>query len=178
MKKSGFSLVELIIVIAIIMILAAAGLTGYGSISTNLRFNNTFNRIIQMVEQARSMAVTGKGTAGGYGVHIKNDIENDTVELFSSNPDDASTYSALSHKPIDSEIIKASAKLELKATTEEAMTCSTATIFFERNTSKTSLYCIAIDLKTPPVLKIELSTSDASKTKSFSIHKAAGIPQL
>jgi prepilin-type N-terminal cleavage/methylation domain-containing protein len=97
--KSGFTLVEIIIVMAIMTILfsmAASGLTGSRSFFT---FTNSYERVVQLVREARSDAVTGKAqmdytdynqngstidlvTPAGYGINFDTTAASAKVTLF------------------------------------------------------------------------------------------------
>lgn len=58
--KAGFTLVELILVMMVTVILAASALTGMIRSQKNFAFNGTYQRVTSMVQEVRSLAVTGK----------------------------------------------------------------------------------------------------------------------
>lgn len=58
--RPAFTLIELMMVIAITVILLAAGLRGMVDSQKSFLFNNAVERVLQIVREARSLAVTGK----------------------------------------------------------------------------------------------------------------------
>ncbi len=62
MARRGFTIIELVIVMAIIVLMFSLGLAGLGNSQKQLLFSNAYERIIQLVREARSNAVTGKAT--------------------------------------------------------------------------------------------------------------------
>jgi type II secretory pathway pseudopilin PulG len=58
--KSGFTLAEFIIVIGILLLLFTLSMRGLVNSQKSFLFNNTAERVIQLVREARSLAVTGK----------------------------------------------------------------------------------------------------------------------
>lgn len=60
-EKSGFTLVELIIVMAIIVIVTGISLGSLTSSQSLQVFNNNFDKIQSLISNARSQAITGKG---------------------------------------------------------------------------------------------------------------------
>lgn len=172
----GFTIAEIIIAITVIIILAAAAITGSAGLIRTLRFNNAFNKMIFMVQQARSLAVTGKNstTVKAYGVQF-NLTAPFSAALYNIDQNDASR---------DSET------LQLEATTELALysspNCSIAKIQFANGSGETSLACEGGTPTDPSLLMLGLCEGEncvsdlnaAPRNKSFSIHSAAGIPQI
>ena len=70
-NKKAFTILEIIIAIAVILILATAALSGSGGIIRSMRFNNAFNKMVLMVQKAKSLATSGK----------KTDVKNYKVEF-------------------------------------------------------------------------------------------------
>lgn len=167
----GFTIAELIIVIAIIIILAGAAITGSAGLIRSLRFSNTFNKMIFMVQQARSLAVTGKGTAANYDV---------LIEMVPLNISIGSSTSA-TRDIIETLVLEETTNLKFFASHTGGPSCgTTATIQFERGSGKTSLQC---DSANPPPSSLtvgirEVEVGVEKRSKTFSIHQAAGIPQI
>lgn len=114
--KGGFTLVELLIVMTIIVVVAGLALSSIGSTTSLQVFNNNFEKIVSLLNNARSMAITGKGqldytdfdndgctdssiipgstcsypdyvTPANYGVHFDTASANQSVSLFADiNP--------------------------------------------------------------------------------------------
>ncbi|MBI5413487.1 prepilin-type N-terminal cleavage/methylation domain-containing protein [Candidatus Peregrinibacteria bacterium] len=162
MKKSAFTLIELMIVIAIMLILAAAAMSGMSSVLRNLRFGNAFNKAVFMVQQARNLAATEKGAAASYRV----EIASDNIKLFADTTL-TETYN-LQNMP---------GATFVSQVTGITGNCSTAKIEFAKGAAKTILTCEGGSAN-PASLTVALSDTANSLNKSFSIHNAAGIPQL
>lgn len=168
--KKGYTIAELIIVIAIILILSTAAISGSAGLIRSLRFTNSFNKMVFMVQQARSLAVTGKGSAANYDVQLG--IATNTISIGSST--------AVVREILETFTLEATTNLTFFASHTDG-TCSTsATIQFERGAAKTSLVCDAVNpppsLFTVGVREVEAGVERRSKT--FSIHQASGIPQI
>lgn len=58
--KSGFTLIEIIIVMAIMTILFSMAASGMSNSRSFFTFTNSYERVVQLVREARSDAVTGK----------------------------------------------------------------------------------------------------------------------
>jgi len=159
MKPKGYTIVELIIVITIILVLAGAAIGGTSGIIRNLRFTNTFNKMVLMVQQARSNAITGKNEQS-YGINIQSSV----FQIF------AGTSTTV--------IETLQAPTNLVFSTKGSLTCAAAaTIEFTSLKATTTLKCNGIDEKQ---LEVSLCNDSACTTnkKSFLINKAAGIPQV
>ncbi|MBI2638694.1 prepilin-type N-terminal cleavage/methylation domain-containing protein [Candidatus Peregrinibacteria bacterium] len=176
--KKGFTIVELIIVIAILIIMAGAALGGVGGIIRGLRFSNTFNKMILMIQQARSLAVTGKNSdMKAYEVQfsfapveailrgIKQDDSVQTIETFVLNS--SSTNLSFSNP----------------------LNCNPATtIRFLSGKAETQLVCEGIAEQNVALLTVGLQETALNtapgavpaivRQKSFTVHRAAGIPQI
>lgn len=177
--KKGFTIVELIIVIAILIILAGAALSGAGGIIRSLRFSNAFNKVILMVQQARSLAVTGKNSA----------MKAYEVQFNFSSP-----FSAVLQSIQQNDVAQEMERFTLDAQTNLSLTrpsdCDPPVrIRFLNGRAETQLTC---GDGVPPTQAIQLtiglqeSAAGAGagaapalvRSKSFSIHRASGIPQI
>lgn len=58
---SGFTLIELVIAMAVIVIVAGIALNSLGGSQSFQIFNNNFEKLFGMINNARSMAISGKG---------------------------------------------------------------------------------------------------------------------
>lgn len=163
MKKSAFTLVELMIVVAIVLILAAAATGGALSVLRNLRFSNAFNKAVFIVQEARNLAINEKGTAASYRV----EITGTTLNLFALDSTTAIDSYALQNMP--------NATFYSRAVGSSG-DCTPAEIKFAKGAVKTTLICAGAD--NPASLIVGLSDPENNLDKSFTIHKAAGIPQL
>lgn len=171
MKHRGFTIAEIIIAITVIIILAAAAITGSAGLIRTLRFNNAFNKMIFMVQQARSLAVTGKGSAAIYDVKL--DIVANTISIGSST--------AAIREPLETLTLEATTNLEFFASRTGGVCGISAIIQFERGSGKTSLQCDSVN-PPPSLLTVgvvrEVEAGAERRSKTFSIHQAAGIPQI
>lgn len=178
MKKTrfAFTIIELIIVIAILLILAAGAFGGTGGIIRGLRFSNAFNKMVLMVQQARSLAVTGKNP----------DLKSYEVQLNMSAPFSAVLQGIQQN---DAPQIIESFTLDA-ASTNLSLTnnggCDPAIIRFLNGKAETQLLCTGGSLPSVTLLTIMLEDTSGGApagtapvhSKSFTIHRAAGIPQI
>lgn len=103
-KKAAFTLVELIIVMVITMFLITMVLQSAFGSTAQLKFINSSNKVVDLIRQARSLAISGKAqpdytdfnndknindlvTPAGYGVYFAKHDENspDEVIIFMDN---------------------------------------------------------------------------------------------
>lgn len=173
MKRPGLSIAELIIVIAIIMVLAATTIGSIGTISRNLRFGNAFNKIVFMVQQARSSALTAKGNQEKFGFSM-NMAEN-KAELFSES---GGNRTVLETTVFASEV--GILQYAADATQAPFPCANTAAVMFDRSSAKVTLVC---DGREPPALmrfglKESNNVGADAREKFFTIHRGSGIPQV
>ncbi|MEK7557026.1 MAG: prepilin-type N-terminal cleavage/methylation domain-containing protein [Patescibacteria group bacterium] len=83
-KSRGFTLVEIIVVLAIILLLVGLGLAAYRTFGRNVNLGTVSQQIVIVLDDARSRTVASLSDSQ-YGVHF----ENDTYTLFQG-----STYNA------------------------------------------------------------------------------------
>ncbi|GEM_PF-4658226 len=171
--KKGFTIIELIIVISILIVLAGAALSGAGGIIRSLRFGNAFNKVILMVQQARSLAVTGKNSDMKW-YEVQFSFVTPNTAVFQGEKQDA-TMQVIERFTLD---------LQTNLSFVSPQGCSPAAIRFLNGRAETQLICTGGP--TSPLLTIELeentpgAAADAlpARQKSFSIHRASGIPQI
>lgn len=89
-KNKGFTLVEILLVVAIMGLLSVAAMISVTATINRMKFQNVFNKVEQMIFDARSMAINGKQVpdctdvnqdskkddkvvAAGYGLHLTDD---------------------------------------------------------------------------------------------------------
>lgn len=80
LKKNGFTVMELLIVVAIISILAAIVIPDFGALKRNQIFKSTINEVNSLIQKARNNA-TSSVDSSNYGVHF----ESGQVVLFKGN---------------------------------------------------------------------------------------------
>lgn len=87
--KKGFTLVELIIVVTIVMLLGTIAIGMYFNTVRNFTYFNSFKNIQSVFRQARSFAITnaslGNSAPERFGVFIKEDAENYNIFMFADN---------------------------------------------------------------------------------------------
>jgi len=90
-SSKGFSLLELIIVMVILIILAMIGVGYYVNFARNIELETTRDNIVSDLQKARTKAMAGEGGLK-WGIHFVNGVD-DYYELFSTptNYTDAST---------------------------------------------------------------------------------------
>lgn len=174
--KKGFTIIELIIVVAILIIMAGAALSGTGGIIRGLRFSNAFNKIVLMVQRARSLAVTGKNP----------NIKWYEVQFSFASPGTA-ILQGEKQDGITQEIERFTLEPQTNLSFSKIPNCDpTAEIRFLNGKAETQLICQGIAEEQVTLLTIGLQENAANaapgaaavRSKSFTIHRASGIPQV
>lgn len=174
MSKKAFTIIEILIAITVILILAAAALGNSGGIIRSMRFNNTFNKMILMVQKAKSLATSGKKTdVKNYKVEFL--LDDGTVNLIADTATGGETMDTL-HLGKTSLL-----KLTSPSCGETAATYSA--IIFTNKTNEIELKCSNTpNAGNEPLLRIKLTEEDASgkpvREKNFSVSNLSGVPQL
>lgn len=164
--NKAFSITELIIVIAIILILATAALNTVPGVLQGLRFNNAFNKMVLMVQEARSLAMTAKKSADFYEVH------------FPTTGSSQKAYLKSSDEELDTLILEAKTNLKFFF---EPDNCAEAIIQFATVNGKLTITCTGAANPNPQILTVglkEIVSDKTTRSRSFSIHSASGIPQV
>lgn len=168
MKNKAFTILEIIIAIAVILILAAAALQGSGGIIRSMRFNNAFNKILFITQQARNQALNGKNT----------EVKSYEIKfIIASVPHKVESIN-------ESLNFDAASKLTLTAeaggATGVTKCISSANISFENVTAKTTFLCDGGG--GAEYLRIRMEEKDAAdnvvREKSFTLYNTSGIPQI
>lgn len=185
MKRKGFTLIEIIIVIAVMLILGGAAFGGAREILRTLRFNNAFNKLVLVIQQARNLAVTNKTQAGTAVIQYVVNISKQTriVRFFADMDGDGYVTSA---EEVESYSIPTNDNIILVAndTALNAPCIEYASIIFTLPSAQTKLVCGAVAIPfsaTVFVSQLTLGTQETTtngRTKTFTIHEAAGIPQI
>lgn len=186
----AFTILEIIIAIAVILILAAAALQGSGGIIRSMRFNNAFNKLVLMTQKARSMAVAGKNVdIEKYAIIISLEgfppqYPKNTAALISYK------YSAAKPEILDILNLTEASKLYLKTEKADGLLCNNiAVAIFKNGFAEPILACDGNSAGLNPAsadmtntLKISLVEEDAAgneiREKTFSINHLSGLPQL
>jgi len=84
MKNPGFTLVELLITIAIITILASVSFVGYGQRQKAVALQKEANILVSKIEEVREMAISARYfhndlPAGGYGIYFDSSSPNSYI---------------------------------------------------------------------------------------------------
>jgi prepilin-type N-terminal cleavage/methylation domain-containing protein len=179
--KKGFTIVELIIAMTVILILAGAAVAGSAGLIRSIRFTNAFNKIVFMVQQARSLAVTGKNSAvNDYYMIFDETADPETITLFGdqNNNQTLDTGESIEEYRLET---TTNLHLHLESLSPTAVpSCGTLRIGFRNGNGETSLVCGA---DTPANVKIGVEEEPegggpAVRSKNFLLHQAAGIPQV
>lgn len=173
----GFTLIEILIVVAIIGIISAAAIIGSSGIIRALRFGNSFNKIVFMIQQARSLASAGKDTnVQQYGVYFDL-LTPARAILFGRNNTLDEIPSA--DKTIEKFVLPDGETLSATDLSAPAAPCAASgeyfAIRFRNGNAQTSSVCEGNPITN---LKVTLSDEVLAREKSFSINQAAGIPQV
>lgn len=170
----GFTILEIIIAISVILILAAVALTNAGGIIQGMRFTNAFNKTFLMVQKARNLAMAGKETQiEKYGVvFFINTQPKNTAALF--------LYEKNAAKPtgIETFSIASTSNIEINVSDEDGAACGNlAEISFKNGSAATELMCD--DGNGENFLSITLKENTVGgRAKTFSINKIGGLPQI
>lgn len=81
--RRGFSLIELLLVVSIIMAISAAGIAGYRNFGKHVELSSTREIITADLRQAQSKAMAGEGGVK-WGAHFVNNDASQYYELFST----------------------------------------------------------------------------------------------
>lgn len=165
--RRGFTLIELIIVISVVLILAGSAIGATGGIIRGLRFTNTFNKMVLLVQQARNLAVTGKDAS---------------VTEYQINFSRASQTATLQTKPANTVLDASLNRLDRQGMYFYSPgNCNVMTVTFTNGEGKPALQCSANTVDQLIIGLRECPTSacqTVKREKTFSIHKAAGVPQV
>lgn len=179
--KKAFTLIEIIIVMAIVLILTAAAITGTSRILKNIQFNNVFNKLVFMVQTARNLAIAGKTgdtNVRFYDLHVETSL-NQFLDLRTRNAD-GSTDSIEFYfidknkfKVFSSDITNGIPGIDCPQEVH---------IKFEVGTGKFFVNCpggLNPEAKIIQVGVKELQeNAPGTREQSFLIHRATGIPQV
>lgn len=170
-KNKAFTILEIVIAIAVILILAAAALQGSGGIIRSMRFNNAFNKLVLMVQKGRNLAIASRDT-NVEKYEIKIDLASNTADLvkYAKSSTTSESIELLTFTDTSNMSLKAASDIECN---------TTAVATFLNGTSEPTLKCDASAVNT---LKISLREKDAAgnqvREKTFSVNRLSGIPQL
>lgn len=171
----AFTLIEIIIVTAIIIILTAAAITGASGVVKTLRFNNTFDKVVFMLQKTRSIAIAERKNEPYYQFMIETQHPpyftqirtwNEVIEQFEVDPLPGQDYELI--------VTDLTSGLPCPHITE---------INFDPKTGKMSINCPGIpQVDEAKLIEFRLREfpfiSGKSREKIFLIHRAVGIPQV
>lgn len=199
-KKRGFTLVEIMVVIAIVMILAGAAVLQSSQVQNLLQFNNTFSKLTLMVQRARNLASTETEAGTDFGVYMEGtDIVTgqQKVTLFADRDSDERYDTAIAggeerdEKLENALIIPEGIQVNgirfgINLQPQNACTRQLL-IIFQNGSGNPILYCDGIKVDRSVIdsslsksgqLQIELNQNATSRQKCFMIHVLSGIPQI
>lgn len=173
---SGFTLLELLLVITVVLVLATIAITQTSGAQKALQFNNTFQQVVFLTQRARTMALTERTPGSQFGIDFAGSPQNE-VRLFEEEPtsiEEEFTFpSGVYHEVTQTEA-------------EAGAACLDTQISFDTATGETNFSCTGAD--EPLVLRVTLCQLTAGisctskrvelRRRSFLIHRAAGIPQF
>lgn len=207
-RRLAFTLAEIIVVVTIVIILAGIAFSSTSGVIKNLRFNNAFNKMVLMVQEARNLAATGKDSrASNYGIDFYQMTQGGVTvhamrlyKEFLNAPQQFifnSTQQPDLQPPEDQELLTyhLPQTLSLLVTplitvpAGSAVACNPSSnpppsLFFNagsgsleircgNNPATVQMYSASFTIaETPP------GGPQAQRSKAFTIHKAAGIPQI
>ncbi|MBP9717686.1 prepilin-type N-terminal cleavage/methylation domain-containing protein [Candidatus Gracilibacteria bacterium] len=182
MNRRGFTLLEILISLTIIIILTAAALSGSRSLTSQLQLNNAMDKVTFMVQRARALAISNKNTdnaneakISAYGVVFSfGEQPQNTVRVFAEKESSANRIIDQDELAVETFTFNPSSAA-VTALSDAQLPCNNfAVIMFEVGTAKTSLYCNdRVNSANMLYVKARAGTSE----KQFFIHRAAGIIQ-
>lgn len=164
----AYTLVELLIVIGIVLIIAAAAVTGSRGAIKTMRFNSAFNKMVLIVQDARNHALTEKNqNFDYYGVR------------FTFTAPYIATFFGIDEGNDEQNIetFELDAVSQFGFHTQQNCTPSAA-IKFEKVTAAVQLICEGIANSQITDLIIGLQELDGTRSKTFAVNSAAGILQI
>lgn len=178
-QKAGYTLLELIIVMTIIMILTAGALGATRAIIRSLRFSNAINKVVFLVQQSRSLAASGTDpNVEQYGVLIESGQSN-SVTLF-SDAKAGVQINGPAHALIETYTLDA-ANLLISTRNEQDVEClGGQTIIFHNGKSAVEIYCGAVvpaNLINRAKIGVVENRPANPRSQFFTLQRASGIPQ-
>lgn len=188
MDKKAYTLLELMIVVAIVLILAGAAIIGSSGIVKNIQFGNAFNKTVFMVQKARNLAINGKNTAQTPAVNsyaVKFDMPAapglHSVAIVALGAEE--TIGSGDEEMLETYILTNNMGIELLASDVSSGASGTActgsaVIYFENKTGNVSFDCTG-GPDAPNIMQFGIQeTGDATTARTFLIHRAVGTPQI
>ena len=181
----GFTLLELMITVTILLILMTAAVLQTSSVQNLIRFNNTFSKMILMAQRARNLAFNQAGDGMNVGMYFN--VPNVTIfsdknkdHLYTSVPADAE------EKLENPLVMPAGMKFFITASAVPGSpaSCPDAVLEYENGTAKPIFYCGGVEILTSGAaspqdleMKIQLQHSTEKRARCFTIHLLSGVPQ-
>lgn len=130
--SKGFSLIEMVIVLSIVVLLSSIGAGFYVNYGKNIEMNSVAETIVLNLKQAQSKAMIGE-SGSKWGLHFVN-AATDYYEVFSTPTDYSYAY----------KVILSTNYLSSGAIFSDPVDSSTKDIIFNRISGSTSLASVAI----------------------------------
>lgn len=178
-RKSGFTLLELVIVIAVVLILASVAVSQSSSTLDFLRFNKTFNKIIFMVQKTRDLAITaGKSdedVSAVFAYYTKFSVVSGVLGVPDAYHVEIFAKKTARDERIEDFSVPANISLRIESGVSSCtLSPDPPQLSFSNRTADLSFTCSGVS--DPASIKVKLS--DSSRQKSFVIHKASGVPRV
>lgn len=189
-KRDGFTLIELLVVIAIIVILASAAAASSSRTQRNFAFNVQYNDILQIMREARNLAVsnltvvdttdfdqdgdtTDKVLPLGYGVKLDKSATPQAIELFMDVPGTVKHQLDPAGTPNDTVIRRLEIDDRFAMTLDEdGASVNQLLLYYEPP------FGFANFLGTYKVGHVVLTDKDNSSfSKKVMVHRVAGVPE-
>ena len=190
MRQKAFTIVELLIVIAILLIMASIALVNARGIIQEQKISNNYNELTSILEGMRNSALTNQNSQT-LGLRVEFTLTNSDEPTNMQqneikpglNPNTTISSQLDSTKNYLTQGLRVSVeKQEENTRNNPTIPCnSSASIMFESQTGKVLFSCDSADFAPNPLitqLKIGLTDINTpARTRFFTIHRAAGIPQ-
>lgn len=192
----AFTLVEIMVVIAIVMILASAAVLQTSQVQNLLQFSNTFSRLTLMAQRARNLAFTETESGTDFGVYMEGtDIVTgqQKVTLFADRDGDerydpSGGDPEVSDEKLENALVLPQGIKVLGDNFQGPESCtSQILILFESATGNMVFFCNGTKMDKDAIdpsqnqsgqLQINLQQEATDREKCFVIHVLSGIPQI
>ncbi len=175
-KNKAFTLVELLMVIAITGLLVTFGVPVYNQTQRRAEFNNVVSNLVSMINQARNRAFAGEqvfdlgqnievAPAGGYGLEV--DSSSERVVLFADLTDNSSF-----DKDVIVEELMFPGGTEIKEIKEDAVVVNKTVFSFLLPMAKMRMNSGVSQVE------IVIDSPSASLTKTITIEKIKGFVEM
>lgn len=179
MKKQingGYTIVELIITSLILLIMAGIAFDFGRNLIRAQRLNYTYNRIVDMIQQTRNLALTQNSVNSNLNYTIVFDLRNSNIDIKKSLANGGSEE--IDNFNLNSDDMAVSASLD----TNLPSSCDLLSIEYSATNKNYAKYsCTDNNGSTHNdfhQIKFRIQDNKTNKARAFLIHKGSGTPQI